>query len=102
MCEVCLSAMPCFLINFDHTILNQSVEGKILKLLSVNLVIKLCIANMLMYIRKHVHEMYTPLTPLLYSENGVCRGIPIFLFLFAPKHRLWVLVRTASTRFSKI
>ena len=36
-----------------------------------------------------------PQTPLLYSKNGVCRGIPIFL-IFALKHRLWVLVRTAS------
>ena len=47
--------------------------------------------------RKHVHVMYTTLTPLLYSKTGVCRGIPIFL-IFAPKHRLWVLVRTASAR----
>ena len=38
-----------------------------------------------------------PYTPLLYSKAGVCRGIPIFL-IFAPKHRLWVLVRTASAR----
>ena len=36
-----------------------------------------------------------PHTPLLYSKNGVNRGIPIFL-IFDPKHRLWVLVRTAS------
>ena len=41
---------------------------------------------------KHVRDMYTP---LLYSKTGVCRGIPIFL-IFAPKHRLWVHVRTAS------
>ena len=33
--------------------------------------------------------------PLLYCKTGVCRGIPIFL-IFAPKYRLWVLVRTAS------
>ena len=38
-----------------------------------------------------------PHTPLLYSKTGVYRGIPIFL-IFAPKHRLWVLVRTASPR----
>ena len=38
-----------------------------------------------------------PRTPLLYSKTGVSRGIPIFL-TFAPKHRLWVLVRTASAR----
>ena len=38
-----------------------------------------------------------PYTPLLYNKTGVCRGIPIFL-IFAPKHRLWVLVRTASIK----
>ena len=36
-----------------------------------------------------------PQTPLLYNKTGECRGIAIFL-IFAPKHRLWVLVRTAS------
>ena len=36
-----------------------------------------------------------PYTPLLYSKIGVYRGIHIFL-IFALKHRLWVLVRTAS------
>ena len=36
-----------------------------------------------------------PYTPLLYSETGVYRGIHFFL-IFAPKHRLLVLVRTAS------
>ena len=30
-------------------------------------------------------------------DCGVCRGIPIFL-IFAPKQRLWVLVRTASAK----
>ena len=39
-----------------------------------------------------------PYTPLLYSNTVVCRGIPIFL-IFASKHRLWVLVRTASPSF---
>ena len=34
-------------------------------------------------------------TPLLYSDTGVCRDILIFL-IFALKHKLWVLVRTAS------
>ena len=34
-------------------------------------------------------------TPLLYSKTGVYRGIHFFL-IFASKHRLWVLVRTAS------
>ena len=46
---------------------------------------------------KHVCLIHNPYTPLLYSKTGVCRGIHIFL-IFAPKHRLWVLVRTASAR----
>ena len=36
-----------------------------------------------------------PYTPLLYSKTGVYSGIHYFL-AFALKHRLWVLVRTAS------
>ena len=47
--------------------------------------------------RKHVRVMYTPLNPAFNSKTGVCRSIPIFL-IFAPKHRLWVLFRTASPR----
>ena len=35
--------------------------------------------------------MKPPYAPHLYSKIGVRRGIPIFL-IFAPKHRLWVLV----------
>ena len=35
-----------------------------------------------------------PFTPLLYSKTGVYRGKHYFL-IFASKHRLWVLVRTA-------
>ena len=47
---------------------------------------------------KHVLEMYTPVNPtFIWKKTGVCGGIPIFL-IFAPKHRLWVLVRTASAR----
>ena len=34
---------------------------------------------------------------ILYSKIGVYRGIHYFL-IFALKHRLWVLVRTASLR----
>ena len=33
----------------------------------------------------------------IHSKIGVCRGKSIFL-IFAPKYRLWVLVRTASAR----
>ena len=39
-------------------------------------------------------KLITPLNPILYSKTGVCRRVPIFLN-FAPKHRLWVLVKTA-------
>ena len=35
-----------------------------------------------------------PYHSLLYSKTGVYRGI-LFFLIFAPKHRLWVLVRTA-------
>ena len=42
-------------------------------------------------------DLYPPYTPLLYSKTGVYRGIHFFL-IFALKHRLWVLIRTASMR----
>ena len=38
-----------------------------------------------------------PYTPFLYCKTGVYRGKHYFLN-FALKHRLWVLVRTASLR----
>ena len=40
-------------------------------------------------------ECRPPYTPLLYSKSGVYRGIHYFL-IFALKHILWVLVRTAE------
>ena len=36
-------------------------------------------------------------TPILYSKTGVYRGLHYFL-IFALKHIVWVLVRTASMR----
>ena len=39
-----------------------------------------------------------PYTPFLYKKTGVYQGIHYFL-IFALKHRLWVLVRTASARW---
>ena len=42
---------------------------------------------------KNVSAMYTPYTPLLYSNTGVYRGIHYFL-ICALKHTLWVLVRS--------
>ena len=38
-----------------------------------------------------------PLTPHFYIVKLGCTGVYIFL-IFAPKHRLWALVRTASLR----
>ena len=40
-------------------------------------------------------NVHPPYTPLLYSKTGDYRGIHYFL-IFALKHRLWVLVRTAE------
>ena len=39
--------------------------------------------------------MLIPLNPLLYSKTGVNKGIHYFSN-FCSKHRLWVLIRTAS------
>ena len=41
-----------------------------------------------------------PYSPLLYRENWGVQGFTYFL-IFAPKHRLWVLVRTASPSKNK-
>ena len=55
--------------------------------------------HFIVFSRRHQENMSVqcipPQTPLLCSKTGVCNGIPIFLN-FAPKHRLWVLVRTAT------
>ena len=45
----------------------------------------------------YAYIILTPLTPLLYSKTGVYKGINSFSY-FCSKHRLWVLVRTASPR----
>ena len=48
---------------------------------------------------KHVHAIHTPAyTSLLYSKTGGWR-VNLFFLIFTPKHRLWVLVRTASLRW---
>ena len=44
----------------------------------------------------YMYMYIPPYTSLLYSKTRVYRGIHIFL-IFAPKHRLWVHVRTASS-----
>ena len=45
----------------------------------------------------NVDPLPPPLSYRKYSKTGVYRGIHYFL-IFALKHRLWVLVRTASLR----
>ena len=48
--------------------------------------------------RKHAYIMFTPYIPFLYSISGVYSGIHYFFLISAQKHRLWVLVRTASPK----
>ena len=40
----------------------------------------------------------TRLTPHFYIVKLGCTGVYIFFLIFALKHRLWVLVKTASLR----
>ena len=47
--------------------------------------------------RKHAYIILRPETSHLYSKTGVYRGIHYFSY-FCSKHRLWVLIRTASSR----
>ena len=49
------------------------------------------------FIGKHAHDACTPFSATLYSQTGVCGGIPSFV-VFAPGRGLWVLVGAASTR----
>ena len=61
-----------------------------------------CTCNFCYAPGKHVRVIHTPLHPtFIYylSKIGVYRGIYNFL-IFALKHRLWVLVRTASIKKS--
>ena len=58
---------------------------------------KPCFISKYLSSRKRVRVTKTLYTPLVYSKTGVYRGIHYFL-IFAPKHRLWILVRTASVR----
>ena len=47
--------------------------------------------------RKHAYKILSSLNPTFISKTGVYRGRHYFSY-FCSKHRLWVLVRTASTR----
>ena len=49
-------------------------------------------------IMKHAYIVLSPLNPLLYSKTGVYSGIVFFSF---QKHKLWVLVRTASNEYTQ-
>ena len=92
-CMFILNVFQCIHLNFDE---KQSVTDKIE---NINLSYKIYPWTIMIYIHQENMsvECLPPYTPLLYSKTGVCRGIPIFL-IFAPKHRLWVLIRTASPR----
>ena len=46
---------------------------------------------------KHAYIILTPLNPTLYSKTGVT-GVYIIFLIFTQKHRLWVLIITASLR----
>ena len=63
------------------------------------MVIKMWLCYLIRHLTFHQENMsmknIPPLTPVLCSKNGVCRGILNFL-TFDPNHTLWVLVRTAS------
>ena len=59
-------------------------------------------ASALKFHHANMSMFCTPLyTPLLYSKTWVYRGIHNF-HIFALKHRLWVLVRTASEQKHKL
>ena len=46
---------------------------------------------------KHIHVIPYPLISHFYIVKLGYAGVNLFFLIFAPKHRLWVLVRTAST-----
>ena len=56
-----------------------------------------CLSHICLIIKKTCQCNIYSLKPHFYVEKQVCRGIPIFL-ISALKHRLWVIVRTASAR----
>ena len=47
--------------------------------------------------KTRLYNFDPPQTPFLYSKTGIDRGIHYFSY-FCSKHRLWVLVRTASLK----
>ena len=51
--------------------------------------------------RKHAYVILTPLKPHFYIVKLGFTGVYIIVLISAQKHRLWVLVRTASSRNMK-
>ena len=49
-------------------------------------------------LRKHAYIILTPLKPHFYVVKLGFTGVYIIFLISAQKHRLWVLVRTASAR----
>ena len=47
---------------------------------------------------KHAYIVLTPLNPTIHSKNWGFAGVYIIFHISAQKHRLWVLVRTASAK----
>ena len=99
--------LQCLLLEFhmSRAVIRQSVSLKFIisslvssRIYRTNNSFNYCFDNQFLFHQENISMQYIPPhTPLLYSKTGVCRGIPIFL-IFALKHRLWVLVRTASGR----
>ena len=74
--------------NFITLILARNTDRRLINYLYSLGALELSIVGSYLNITKTCPcDVYRPLTPLLYSKTGVCRGIPIFL-IFAPKHRL--------------
>ena len=46
----------------------------------------------------HVRAVYTHFKPHFYMVKLGYAGVYLFLLIFDPKHRLWVLIRTAALR----
>ena len=51
--------------------------------------------------RKHAYTILTPLNPTFYKAKLGFTGVYIIFLISAQKHRLWVLVRTASSIYAE-
>ena len=48
--------------------------------------------------RKHAYIILTPLNPILIQLKWGLQGYTLFFLFLLKRHRLWVLVRTASPK----